>query len=104
MQEVQISGEGEMKYIVAIIAVEAIVEIFMHSALFANFRTWIGGKHELLDVFVTCGWCLSVWVALLVFGLIYIGLWVVLIPLAIHRMSNFIHDIDGLVKRSGWRK
>ena len=93
-----------MKYIIAIIAVEAIVEIFMESSLFDNLRVWLSKKHWLIDEFVGCGWCISVWVALLVFGLIYIGLWVVLIPLAIHRMSNFIYDIDGLVKRSGWRK
>ena len=93
-----------MKYIIAIIAVEALVEIWLESSLFDNLRAWLSKKHWLIDEFIKCGWCISVWVAIFVFALIYIGLWVVLIPLAIHRVSNFIHDIDGLVKRSGWRQ
>jgi len=93
-----------MKWIIAIIAVEAIVEIFMESSLFDNFRVWIGGKHVLLDEFVTCGWCLSVWVAGLVFVFVCIGLWWLFIPIAVHRVSNYLHDIDGLIRRSGWRK
>ena len=93
-----------MKWIVAIIAVEAIVEIFMGSALFEIFRAWASKRHELLDVLMNCAWCISVWVAIFAFALIYIGLWWLLIPLAIHRMSNYLHDIDSLIKRSGWRK
>ena len=93
-----------MKWIIAIIAVEAIVKIFMESSLFDNFRIWIGKKHALFDEFVTCGWCVSVWVAIFAFALIYVGLWWLLIPLAVHRASNYLHDIDGLIKRSGWRK
>ena len=93
-----------MKYIIAIIAVEAIVKIWLESALFDNLRAWLSKKHRLIEEFITCGWCLSVWVAGVVFVFVCIGLWWLFIPLAVHRASNYLHDIDGLVKRSGWRK
>ena len=93
-----------MKYLIAIIAVEAIVEIFMESALFEKFRSRIGNKHLFLDDLMNCSWCISVWVAGLVFVFVCIGLWWLLIPIAVHRASNYLHDIDGLIKRSGWRK
>ena len=95
---------SNVKYIIAIIAVEALVEIWLESALFDKLRIYIGGKHWLLEELVTCGWCLSVWVAVGVFALIYIGLWWLLIPLAIHRASNYLHDIYGIVKRLKWRE
>ena len=93
-----------MKYVIAIIAVEAIVEIWLESALLDKLRVWIGIKHDLLDELVSCGWCVSVWVAVGVFVLIYIGLWWLLIPLAIHRASNYLHDLYGIVKRLKWRE
>jgi len=95
---------SNMKYIIAIIAVEALVEIWLESALFDKLRIYIGGKHWLLEELVTCGWCLSVWVAGVAFVFVCIGLWWLFIPFAVHRASNYLHDIDGLVKRSGWRK
>lgn len=93
-----------MKWIVAIIAVEALVEIWLESELFDKPRIWMGAKSDFLSEFVTCGWCLSVWVAIPVFLLVYFGLWWLLIPLALHRASNYLHDINGLVRRSGRRK
>jgi len=81
-----------MKWIIAAIAVEATVEILVHSSLFAWLRR-LG-----LPLF-DCGWCLSVWVAGVVFGLIVIGLWWVMIPLAISRLSNVFHDVYGLLRR-----
>ena len=99
MPEVSVSGEGEMKYILAIIAVEALTEIFVESALFDSFRVWLGRRHWLIDELVTCGWCVSVWAAIIVFALLWYGLWWILAVIAIHRVSNFLHDIFGLLKR-----
>ena len=93
-----------MKYIIAIIAVEALVEIWLESALFDRLRIYIGSKGYYLEEFITCGWCISVWVAIIVFALIYYGLWWLLIPLAIHRASNYLHDLYGIVKRLKWRE
>ena len=93
-----------MKWIIAIITVEAIVKIWLESSLFDNLRAWLSKKHWLIEEFVGCGWCLSVWVAGVVFVFVCIGLWWLFIPFAVHRASNYLHDIDGLIKRSGWRK
>ena len=93
-----------MKWLIAIIAVEAIVEIWLESPLFDDARIWLCGKHKLLNEFITCGWCLSVWAAAIAFLLIYLGLWWLMIPIAIHRLSNLLHDIYGLMKRLGWRQ
>ena len=73
-----------MKFIIAIIAVEAVVEILVHSPLFARLRR-LGGPCD-------CGWCLSVWVAIAAFGLVAVGLWWIMIPLAVARMSNVFHE------------
>ena len=80
-----------MKFIIAIIAVEAVVEILVHSPLFAWLR-------RLAPPFFGCGWCLSVWVAGGAFILLILGLWWVMIPLAIARMSNVFHEIFGRLR------
>ena len=83
-----------MKYLIAIIAVEAITEILLHSELFEWLRKALP-KIGLFD----CGWCLSVWVAGLVFAIVLMGLEIVLLPIAIHRVSNYLHDVYGLLRR-----
>jgi len=93
-----------VKYILAIIATEAIVEILVESVLFDNARVWIASKHRLLDELVSCPWCISVWVGAGVFALAYFGLWPILAPFAVHRLANFVHDCYSLIKRLGWRK
>jgi len=74
-----------MKWIVAVITVEAVVEILVHSPLFARLR-------RLAPPLFECGWCLSVWIAAVAFGLIVAGLCWVMIPFAIARMSNVFHE------------
>jgi len=83
-----------IKFILAIIAVEAITEILLHSELFGWLRKGLS-KIKVFD----CGWCLSVWVAMFVFAIILLGLEIVLVPIAIHRMSNVFHDIYGFLRR-----
>jgi len=93
-----------VKYILAIIATEAIVEILVESELFDGVRVWIGQRHRLLDGLVSCPWCISVWVAGIVIALLYFGLWPILAFFAVHRLANFVHDCYGLIKRLGWKK
>jgi hypothetical protein len=81
-----------IKLILAAIAVEAVTEILIHSELFAWLR-------KLLPRLMTCGWCLSLWIAAGVWGLIVIDLWPPIIVLVIHRLSNLIHEIYGRVRR-----
>jgi len=79
-----------MKWVVAIVAVEAAVEILVHSPLFARLRR-LGGPFD-------CGWCLSVWVAAAAFGLMILGLWWMMVPLAIARMSTVFHEMYGRLR------
>ena len=74
-----------MKWAVAIIAVETIVEILLHSELFA----WL--RRIPLPLFI-CGWCLSVWIAAVALGLIRVDLWWLMIPFALSRLSNVFHE------------
>lgn len=80
-----------MKWFVAIIAVEAIVEILMHSELFG----WLRRLGRPFD----CAWCLSLWVAGGAFGLVVTGLGWLLVPFAIQRLSNLFHEAYGLLRR-----
>ena len=80
-----------MMWFVAVIAVEAVVEILLHSELFA----WL--RRSRIPLF-TCGWCLSVWAAAGAFVLIVLGLGWLMIPLAIHRMSNVFHEMFGRLR------
>jgi hypothetical protein len=77
--------------VLSAIAVEAVVEILLHSELFAWLRK-IGWP------LFSCGWCLSVWIAAGAFGLILAGLWWLMIPLAVHRLSNAWHEIFGRLR------
>ena len=88
-----------MKWIIAIIAVEAIVEIWLESPLFDDIRIWLGGKGKWLNELIGCGWCLSVWIAGIAFALLYFGLWWILALFAVHRLANFVHDILMLIRR-----
>ena len=78
-----------MKWIVVIIAVEAVVEILVHSELLDSVRPTRG----LLGKLFGCGWCLSVWVAAGACALVMLGLWWVLVPFAVARVANFTHEI-----------
>ena len=80
-----------MKWLIAIVAVEAVVEILIHSELFGWLR-------RLNIPLFNCAWCLSVWIAAGAFGLIAVGLWWLMIPFAISRMSNLFHEIFSRVR------
>jgi hypothetical protein len=54
-----------MRFVIAVVVVEAIAEIVSDSALFAPIRKrligWNEEKPRWLGVLVSCGYCLSVW-------------------------------------------
>jgi hypothetical protein len=83
-----------MKWIFAVIATEAIVEILVHSDLFLWLRRLLP-KLGLFD----CGWCLSVWIGAGIFALTLTEFWWLTIPIVIHRTSNYLHDAYGLLRR-----
>jgi hypothetical protein len=86
-----------MKWLIAIIAVEGLTEILLHSALFEKPRAWLSRRGFFGKLF-KCGWCLSLWVGLFVFGIILLRAEIVLIPIVFHRISNYIHAIYSFVK------
>lgn len=86
-----------VKYIFAAIAVEAITEILIHSTLLDKLRNALR-KVGVFDDLFSCGWCMSVWAALFVFGLFVLRIEFVLAPIIMHRLSNYLHVIYNLVK------
>lgn len=88
-----------MIWVLAIISVEAITEILLHSTLFIKPKLWLMKKSEYLEELLSCGFCLSFWVSLLVFIIIILELEFILFIIAIYRISHFIHLIYGILKR-----
>jgi hypothetical protein len=91
------------EFCVAIILTEVVTELVVGSALLARWRSKMLGPDEvkprLFGILVSCGYCLSVWVALgLTYALRIKGLIPILgvfEPLAtaliVHRVSNVLH-------------
>ena len=85
-----------MKWIIMIVAVEAVVEILMHSELFARLRR-IGRPMD-------CPWCLSVWVAAGAYTMMMVGVGWALIPLAVHRLANIFHELYSRLRDNHFRE
>lgn len=80
-----------IKWVVAVVATEGMVEILMHSELFGWLRR--AGKPT------SCAWCLSVWIGTIASVLVVVGAWPVLLPIAVARASNVLHEIHGALRR-----
>jgi len=86
-----------MTWILAIIATEALTELLLHSTPLGKLRACLSRWPFFKEIF-ECGWCLSLWVAVIVFGILIIRAEVILIPIVLHRLSNYLHVIYSLVK------
>ena len=86
-----------MKWALAVIATEAITELLLHSVLLDKPRAWLSKRPFFKELF-KCGWCLSLWVGLFVFGLLLLRLEIILLPVVLHRLSNYLHAIYSFVK------
>jgi len=87
-----------LKIALLAIAIEAVVEILLESELFEWLRA-IMRKTDFTAALISCGWCLSVWVAT---GLFVITWYVTPIPayiLAAHRLSNLYHNLTHPLER-----
>lgn len=88
--------ETAIIWLCAIIATEAITEILIAGKIFQSLRDLIIGRNIfLLSGIFSCGYCMSVWVALLVGWYVPFPLGWVGIPIkifTIHRLSNFFHE------------
>lgn len=80
------------------IVVEAITEILTAGKIFFGLRNWLQKKSNFFGSMISCGYCLSVWVSMLVavvypfeitnIMIIDYILWVFIL----HRFSNIIHE------------
>lgn len=88
-----------IRFIMAVIATEAITEIAVKSELFEPVRKWLfESKHGVLNFvhrIFDCGYCFSVWAALLMMLMIFIVnhklVDFFIIVIVIHRLSNIFH-------------
>ena len=87
-----------MTWILAVIATEALVEFFVNAEIFDKTRKAISKVKFLKDLF-ECGYCLSVWMALFVFGILLLKIEIILVPIVIHRTSNYVHSIYSFLRR-----
>ena len=86
------------KYIIALIAVEALTQLICKADIFDRPREWAKGRWLFIHDLLSCPYCVSVWSAVFVGGALifwsYTG-WFLLV-LALHRMSNMLHDLHGV--------
>jgi len=88
---------NNIKWALALVGTEAITELLLHSALLNKPRTWLCRFNFFKELF-SCGWCLSLWAGLLVFGLLLLRLEIILVPIVFHRVSNYLHAVYSFVK------
>jgi len=80
------------------ICVESITEILVSSAIFFDFRLFVSKNSKFLGKLISCGYCSSVWVSLIVSSCtpqllvndVYIDY--ILKVFIYHRLSNLFHE------------
>lgn len=87
-----------IRWVLAIIAVEALTELLVNAEILDKPRNAISKIRFFKELF-DCGYCLSVWMALFVFGILLLKLEIVLVPIVIHRTSNYVHSIYSFLRR-----
>ncbi len=85
-------------WFIAIIAVEALVELITTASIFEMPRARLMSVSKFTEELLSCGYCTSVWIAALFAWSLpgYTGypiVDIVLKTLALHRLSNFVHEI-----------
>jgi len=92
----QLEGTG-MKYLILIIATEALVELWKKAMPLQGIRRKLTELTPFLEIdgqhLFDCGYCMSVWIGALI-GITYLlyepSIYLFLV-LAIHRVSNYVH-------------
>lgn len=92
-----------IRWILAVVAVEAIVEILIHGRPFEWLRK-IMEKREFTKELISCGWCTSCYVAVFVCVIILLHYEILLVPFAIQRASNLFHFLFGILRELRWKK
>ena len=87
-----------VKIILLAVATEAVTEILEESELFEWFRALMR-KTDFTAALISCGWCLSLWVATFWFVCWWLGAYWLAIPFVIHRLSNLHHNLTHPLER-----
>ena len=94
-----------MNWLITIIAIEALVELLISSEILISIRIYLTRlSPNFLGKLFTCGYCMSVWVAIILVLISgnYIGDLIIKI-LALHRLSNVVHEaVTRWFKRLPW--
>ncbi len=88
-------------FLLSVVAVEAMTGLLTVSLFFSGFRDWFSSRGEFFEELISCGYCTSVWVAILpaVF-LSCFQVWIsplvafLIFWLALHRMANYLHGFN----------
>lgn len=88
-----------MKLILCIIAAEAMTQLTCKAEIFNRPRNWFKNLCGFTKELIECPYCVSVWVAgfTTVLYVYYEFIYLFIIGLVIHRLSNFLHDIFRIV-------
>ena len=87
-------------WLVAIVVVEAVVELVMTGSIFDKPLTWVHNTfpNSFISKLLACGYCFSVWVAASLAWTLpgHLTKWtvldIVLKTFFLHRMANYLHD------------
>lgn len=95
-----------LSILVAVLCTEAMTELAVKSELFLPFRKFLFESEFWLFKFIhkifDCGYCFSVWAAMLSVILICnINIFTIHIMavLVIHRLANFLHNIGDVIRK-----
>lgn len=79
-------------WLLAIIATEALTEIWISSEIAEPLRDKLGQQKGRISILARCGYCVSVWAAMIMSIEIFIVRLLIQI-LVLHRLSNVFHEI-----------
>jgi hypothetical protein len=86
-----------MKWILAVIACEALTELLVNAEILDRPRNFLC-KISFFRSLFECGYCMSFWTGLFVFGVLLLKVEIVLVPIVLHRSSNYLHDLYKFIK------
>ena len=82
--------------LILVFGVEALTKLIRDAEIFDAPRARLCARSNWLNALLTCGYCISVWSAAIVLGLMKYVYALVLL-LALHRLSNVLHDLLGII-------
>lgn len=83
--------------VLTVIATEAVVTLLRGGSIFSKLQDWAEPEETILQKLFSCGYCLSVWVALVLWISTLFTVSVVAV-LAVHRLSNAAHHLQEIVQ------